>query len=85
MGWERATSFWNEHSNPEHKELKKLRQGEEELTKAVDSLSERLFKETERSSKASQERAELEIKCRKQEEELIRLKARLFDMMEKTA
>ena len=83
--WERATRFWNEHSNPEHEEVKELRKEKKELAMGLDSLSERFREQSNKWRKAAQEKAELEIKCRKQEEEILRLKARLFDLMDKTA
>ena len=88
--WEDAVRFWNQHSNPEHDELadsrKKLQAMAKELEKAGETM-EKYWEREAQNDKILSERlnkiTELSAKVYEQEREIIRLKARLFDMMEK--
>ncbi|MBE6557526.1 MAG: hypothetical protein E7661_00695 [Ruminococcaceae bacterium] len=90
--WEEATRFYNEHTNPEFEALRakalKLTSVEATLIGTVDDLQEAkkalvdagaMFIEQEKkASKLEKENAELA-------DEIIRLKAKLYDMMEKVS
>ena len=74
--------FWNNNSNPEHKELeirreeaKKYREYSKKLADEVESLKSEL---AQLKAKATNDKASSE----KDKQEIIRLKARLFDLIE---
>lgn len=74
--------FWNNNSNPEHKEVellrdeaKKFREYSKKLADEVESLKSEL---AQLKAKAINDNASSE----KDKQEIIRLKARLFDLME---
>lgn len=87
--WEDATRFWNQHSNPEHEKLGEMKF----VLKADETKIERLEAEQQKmnslyneavqniaDTKRSYEEAKKQLADA--EEEIIRLKAKLFDMME---
>lgn len=89
--WEDATRFWNQHNNPEHEKLADLTVEK----KAADAKIARLEEEQKKTGdlythacKAIEDERksynEVEKKLRDAEAEIIRLKAKLFDMMEGT-
>ena len=95
-GWEDAVRFWNETSNIDYENAKKLREEVEDLKRTI-SARDKLIKSMEVSRNYDREkRAELEEENRKLREEhqesrlenagnemeVQRLKAKLFDMME---
>lgn len=95
-GWEDAVQFWNETSNIDYENAKKLRKEVEDLKRTI-SARDKLIKSMEDSRNYDREkRAELEEENRKLREEhqesrlenagnemeVQRLKAKLFDMME---
>ena len=74
--------FWNNNSNPEHKEVeilrdeaKKFREYSQKLKDEVESLKSEL---AQLKAKAANDNASSE----KDKQEILRLKARLFDLME---
>lgn len=86
--WEDATRFYNEHSNPEYKKLKTVKQAFEQTVREKE-LAEKNFDTAmknagilnEKLCEKSKEEMLLKEKIDSQEMEIIRLKARLFDMM----
>lgn len=86
--WEDATRFYNQHSNPEYEELKTLRTENKKLSGRVENLeakrdellanakdaSDVILEEMNKKA-ASIERAE------KAEKEIVKLKAKLYDLM----
>ena len=86
--WEDATRFWNQHTNPEHEELDKLRTAYDDLKKQSDYIDEEHDKEHKARLTETSARLEAEDKVRKLEAELhdrdmaiMELKAKLYDMM----
>ena len=86
--WEDATRFWNQHSNPEYKELNVLRKLRGQLNEQVRKLIERrdeLLKDsklagehiTELNARIADEKARAEAA----EAEITKLKARLYDLL----
>ena len=88
--WEDATRFWNEHTNPEHTELKALQTERKENGEMIREL-------TAKNQKIEQTLKELETRFDENifkledeknradaaELEIIKLKARLFDLIVK--
>lgn len=88
--YEDATRFWNQHSNPEHDELKTLRTERSCLKKRINELGNHvheLQEETKRSADviAEQNKHLIEMKNRAEaaEAEIIQLKAKLYDLIAK--
>lgn len=65
------------------KEVRELRDSLEHQTDYTKELLERLRSTEEAGSKIVDERSALSIKCKEQEEEIIRLKAKLYDLITK--
>ena len=65
------------------KEVLELRKTADMLNSMRNELLERLRSTEEAGSKIVDERSALSIKCKKQEEEIIRLKAKLYDLITK--
>ena len=65
------------------KEVRELRDSLEHQTDYTKELLERLRSTEEAGSKIVDERPALSIKCKEQEEEIIRLKAKLYDLITK--
>lgn len=90
-GWETATEFWNEHSNPDREKMNRLKVRNVELeaelkkaevaTEANEELKAELLQKVNEivqlKAKLSCEHEALEEK----DQEIIRLKAKLYDMM----
>lgn len=88
--WEDATRFWHQHSNPEYEELrtrrsqcKSLGEQVEKLTARRDELLEDAKRGTEYISELNSRLADAEAKAKAAEDEVMRLKARLFDLLVK--
>ena len=86
--WEDATRFWNQHTNPEYASLKKTAGKVDELNAELsDTISEctsiKIEAEIFRTDleKAQTENTDLGAKVKAQEEEIMKLKARLYDLM----
>ena len=86
--WEQATSFWNQHSNPEYKELRTLRGENKNLSKQIDAVRvtrDDLMKQLEEKQNAltdiAYERNELQLRAEAAEAENIKLKAKLYDLL----
>ena len=87
--WEDATRFWNQHSNPlkeaadiaeaQRRETKKRL---DQLNEAHEALRQKAVKLDEDLNKYVQKEFEARAALKEAEAEIIRLKARLFDMME---
>ena len=90
--WEEATRFWNEHTNPEHKKLDELKDQaailQARLNKAEDELKatkEKFATAQNRIIKdelARAERKSAEKELQEKEMEILKLKARLFDLLD---
>ena len=65
------------------KEVRELRKTADMLNSMRNELLERLRIAEEAGSKIVDERSALSIKCKEQEEEIIRLKAKLYDLITK--
>lgn len=88
--YEQATRFWNEHTNPERKELNDLRQKNkvmDALAEKVTARNDELEKQTEQAAqeigKLHEELAEEKRRADEAEAEIIKLKARLYDLLVK--
>ena len=86
--WEDATRFWNQHTNPEYASLKKTAGKVKELdaelsTAKSECTSTKIEAEIFRADleKAEAENTNLSAKGKAQEEEIMKLKARLYDLM----
>ena len=63
------------------KEIHDLRKSVETLVKMKDELLERLHEAEQTGSKIIDERSALSVKCAQQEDEILHLKARLYDLL----
>ncbi len=88
--WEDATRFWNKYTNPDKKLLTKtyedlanLKKQNEHLTARRNELLEEVKDATENWKKTYNQFREQEQRAINAEEEIIRLKARLYDLMMK--
>ena len=86
--WEDATRFLNQHSNPEYEELKVLRKEHKKLFEQVKQLTARrdeLLDDAKRGadyiSELSNRLSESETRAAAAEAEIVKLKARLFDLL----
>lgn len=86
--WEDATRFWNQHSNPEYEELKKLREDRRILESRIEKLTARRDELMEQVKTGADATLENWNKFREQEEraeaaeaEIVKLKARLYDLL----
>lgn len=86
--WEDATRFYNQHSNPEYEELKTLRTENRKLSGRVESLEARrdeLIGDVKQASdviiEEMKKKGEAIERAEKAEEEIVRLKAKLYDLM----
>lgn len=86
--WEDATRFWNQHSNPEREELIKLRKDNNRLASHLDKQVEHTKMERENFSKklsefheAESEIAKLKDELDQKDAEIMKLKAKLYDLM----
>lgn len=86
--WEDATRFWHQHSNPEYEELKVLREerrklGEQvtQLTARRDELLSDAKRGTEYIGELNSRLADTEARAEAAEAEVVKLKARLFDLL----
>lgn len=87
--WEDATRFWNQHSNPDRDaltvavaEARAVKNELKRMNEAFESLREKATKLDADLSKSVQKEFEARAALKEAEAEIIRLKARLFDMME---
>ena len=87
--WEDATRFWNQHNNPEHEQLVEARseiaaQKSKIAKLEVESKNwQELFEgKCSERNKLDESFKETKKELEKAEAEIIRLKAKLFDMME---
>lgn len=87
--WEDATRFWNQHSNPDKDtltaavaETKAVKAELKRKNEAYESLRERAVNLDANLSNYVQKEFEARAALKEAEAEIIRLKARLFDMME---
>lgn len=91
--WKEAVSFWNEHTNAQTSEyimaksaIKSLEAENKELQRQRDKTGDTLREEVKLWSEQRARAAWAEAELEKKEQEILRLKARLFDMIEsKTA
>lgn len=88
--YEEATRFWNQHTNPDYEELKVLREECNGLRKRNAELEERraeLLEDSKRGAEYITEQvnriAELEKTVSDAEAEIVRLKAKLYDLTTK--
>ena len=87
-GWDSATRFWNQHSNPEREELLELRIKCRELEDRSEHLESDFIKERDLRAEELKLRCitdekviQLESNLEAKELEIIRLKAKLYDLM----
>lgn len=87
--WEDATRFWNQHSNPDKDtlmvavaEARAAKNDLKRMNEAFESLREKATKLDADLSKYVQKEFEARAALKEAEAEIIRLKARLFDVME---
>ncbi len=86
--WEEATRFWNQHANPEYASLRKTAGRVKELETKL-TVTESNYKTALKNAellnddlrKAETENINLAAKVKAQEEEIVKLKARLYDLM----
>ena len=86
--WEDATRFWNQHTNPEYASLKKTAGRVKELDAELsvtksECTSTKIEAEIFRTDleKAEAENTNLAARVKAQEEEIMKLKAKLYDLM----
>lgn len=93
--WTDATRFYNQHSNPDRKRIVNLENENNELSRklieaekktadsneAYDLVVSRLEREKKVSVQAQADKAEVAWNLAEAEQEIIRLKAKLYDMM----
>lgn len=86
--WEDATRFWHQHSNPEYEELKVLREERRKLGEQVTQLTARrdeLLADTKRGTEyigeLNSRLSDTEARAEAAEAEVVKLKARLFDLL----
>lgn len=87
--WEDATRFWNEHSNPAmdalrvaETEARAAKKKIDQMNEANESLRQKAAELDADRNKYVQKEFEARAALKEAEAEIIRLKARLFDMME---
>lgn len=88
--WEDATRFWNQHTNPDKEMLSKTYEENAALKKQNATLAERrnqLLEEVKEAANKWQSTyeqfREQEARAIKAEAEIVQLKAKLYDLMEK--
>lgn len=86
--WEDATRFWHQHSNPEYEELKVLREERRKLSEQVKQLTARrdelladAKRGTEYIGELNSRLTDTEARAEAVEAEVVKLKARLFDLL----
>lgn len=86
--WEDAVRFWNQHTNPEHmafEEVKaenaRLRKANGELDDQRDKLVYELGKLTDENSELQKQVTNLVVNLEDSEEDVVHLKAELYDYM----
>ena len=86
--WEEATRFWNQHTNPEYANLRKQAEAAKKTSEAlkIAEYSREILENNERAfrddlKKAEDDNRNLTEKVKAQEEEIMKLKARLYDLM----
>lgn len=86
--WEEATRFWNQHTNPEYVSLKKTAGRVKELDAELsvtksECTSAKIEAEIFRTDleKAQTENTNLSAQVKAREEEIMKLKAKLYDLM----
>ena len=93
--YEDAVRFWNEHTNPEHEQLRNLEQELEEFKQACQNWIDQTQQEREKRIAETEEKvkymdkvymlhteiSELEAEIRSRDLKIIELKAKLYDLM----
>lgn len=86
--WEDVTRFWNLHTNPERKELAELKdlnarlgKENEKLAARRDELLEEVKQGADYTSKLIEQKMMAEARAEAAEAEIVKLKAKLYDMM----
>lgn len=74
--------FWNNNSNPEHQEFKKLREETQKLKEKKDRLSKAYKSLLADYDNLKKELEQMKDKSSRDTQEIFKLKARLFDFME---
>lgn len=86
--WEEVTWFWNQYTNPQTKELEKLRSDANRLNKENEKLTTQI-KETvndmlgsaEEVGKLTKRIESIQLRAEEAETEVIRLKSKLYDLL----
>ena len=86
--WEEATRFWNQHTNPEYAKLKKQAEAARKTNEALELANHNceVLQSNERRlhdelSEAANEIDMLQEEVATQAEEILKLKAKLYDLM----
>lgn len=86
--WEQATRFWNEHTNPDKEEKTRLYEENIKMDAQIKRLGHELNEEQEKRKselaekiEARSEAAKLATELYEKEMEIIKLKAKLYDLM----
>lgn len=79
--WEEVTRFWNQHTNPQTEELKKLRSANKELTVRLDKLLADQKVNDETVNRLERGLIDAQRKAEKAGAEVVSLKAKLYDLL----
>lgn len=86
--WEEVTRFWNQYTNPEHKELLELRSSRKDLEERMGYLAEDvktehdlLLAETSEKLKLKEEVERLQAELHYRDMEVMKLKSKLYDLL----
>ena len=79
--WEDAVRFWNQHTNPQTEELKKLRSANKELTVRLDKLLADQKVNDETVNRLERGLIDAQRKAEEAGAEVVSLKAKLYDLL----
>ena len=79
--WEEVTRFWNQHTNPQTEELKKLRSANKELTVRLDKLLADQKVNDETVNRLERGLIDAQRKAEEAGAEVVSLKAKLYDLL----
>lgn len=82
-GWEKTVSFYLRYTAPQKKQNKQLRETNASLQAEINLLKSVMRKDNAALEQVNREKEKLEETVQEQAEEIIRLKARLFDAIKK--
>ena len=79
--WEEVTRFWNQHTNPQTKELQELRSANKELMTRLEKLLANQKVNDEVLSRLERQLIDTHNRAEEAEAEVIQLKAKLYDLL----